>query len=104
MKIHPYGVIIAIAIFVGIYVAKKRAKLYGIQPQIFDSPLMLVPLVMGIAGGRLYHVIDYWNIYSKDLPSIFAVWQGGLGIFGAIVGMFAGFWFVAKRLGVQPLK
>lgn len=104
MKIHPYGVIIAIAILVGVLIAKKRAKLYGINPIIFDSPLMLLPLVLGVAGGRLYHVIDYWNVYSKDLPSIFAVWQGGLGIYGAIVGIFVGFWLVAKRLNIQPLK
>lgn len=104
MRIHPYGVIIALAIFIGVYIAKKRAKLYGIDAKILDSPSMLLPLLLGIVGGRIYHVIDYWEIYSKDLPSILAIWQGGLGILGALLGLFFGFWIAAKQLRVKPLK
>ena len=43
-------------------------------------------LIPGLIGARLYHVLDYWGYYSKNLNEIFFIWHGGLGILGAIIG------------------
>lgn len=96
VNLHLYGLIIALAVYIGYLIAQKRAHIYKINPKIFDDPLMLAPFILSIAGARLYHVIDYWAKYNKDPESIFFVQNGGLGIFGALFGAIAGFYLLAK--------
>ncbi|OGD89571.1 prolipoprotein diacylglyceryl transferase [Candidatus Curtissbacteria bacterium RIFCSPHIGHO2_02_FULL_40_17] len=96
IKFHLYGAIIAVAILVGWYLAKKRAHLFKIPQKIFDDPILLLPLFFSLVGARLYHVFDYWNYYSQNLISIIYVWGGGLGIWGGIAGAVFGFFLVAK--------
>ena len=47
-------------------------------------------IVGGIIGARLVHVADRWDLYSNDLGQIFAVWEGGIGLWGAILGGWLG--------------
>ena len=104
LTFYLYGAIFAFAIFAGWLVAKSRSHAYKIPKEIFDDPILLVPLVLGIAGARLYHVLDYWNIYKADLPSIFNLSGGGLGILGGLGGAFVGLWIVAKVKRINMLS
>lgn len=97
LTIHFYGLIIAIAIYLGWYLAKRRAHIYKIPQKIFDDPILLIPLALAIIGARLYHVIDLWSVYRANLISVFYIASGGLGIWGALVGVFIGFLIVAKK-------
>ena len=75
---HPYGLFIGIAIVVGWGVAEKiYPKINKVLPCLFISSFI---------GARLYHVIDMWEYYSLNLVKIIAVWNGGLGIWGGILG------------------
>ena len=47
-------------------------------------------IIGGIIGARFVHVIDRWDIYSDNLGQILSVWQGGIAIYGAIIGGFIG--------------
>lgn len=96
LTIHVYGLIIAISIYLGWLLAKKRANLYKIPRKLFEDPILIVPLILAVIIARIYHVVDYWDYYSGNLNQIFAVGNGGLGIFGALVGAFLGFWIIAK--------
>ena len=99
-----YGAIIAFAIFCGWYLAKKRAKIYKIPQKIFDDPVLLMPLFLSVAGARLYHVLDWWSYYGKNLADIVKIQNGGLGIWGGILGMLLGFLIVAKVKHLDLLK
>lgn len=105
LTFHIYGLIIAAAILIGWWLAKKRVHFYKIDPNLLDSPLILLPLILGIIGGRLYHVADFWSYYRNNPAQIFNISGGGLGIFGAIIGIFAGFWLFAriKKTKLLPL-
>src|SRR3990167_960576 len=95
-SIHFYGLIIVFAIFAGWYLAKNRARIYEIPQKIFDDPILLIPLVLSIAGARLYHVLDLWSYYGRNLADIIKIQNGGLGIWGGILGMILGFLIVVK--------
>ncbi|MDP2632767.1 MAG: prolipoprotein diacylglyceryl transferase [Candidatus Curtissbacteria bacterium] len=96
LTLHFYGLIIAISIYLGWLLAKRRAPFYKIPPSLLDEPILLIPLLFSIIGARLYHVMDYWDVYIQDLKSIIYISSGGLGIWGALAGAFIGFWIVAK--------
>ena len=104
VSIHLYGLIIAIAVYAGWHLAKKRAHSYKIPTKIFDDPILLIPLVLSIIGARFYHVADNWQIYSTDPVTILYIANGGLGIWGAILGLFLGFAIVARVRKIDLLS
>lgn len=73
---HIYGLIIGIAIVIGLNYFQKHS-------QLKYFPYFL--LFFAIIGARLYHVLDFWSYYSQNLWQIPATWNGGLGIYGAII-------------------
>lgn len=54
------------------------------QEQVYNTALWGV--LGGIVGARIVHVLDNWSIYGDDPLSIFAVWNGGIGLWGGILG------------------
>lgn len=87
--IHPYGLMISLAIVLAYSVIYLRRKLYGFSTDDLER-LFLCIVPLGIIGARTYHVFDKWGYYSQNLGEIIAIWNGGLGIYGAIIGGLAG--------------
>lgn len=96
ITIHVYGLILGIGILAGWMVARKRSSLYKIPAKLFEDPIILIPTATTILFARLYHVLDYREIYLKDPISVLFVQNGGLGIWGGIFGAIFGVWLVAK--------
>ncbi len=86
---HPYGLMIALGIIVGLAVAWWRKKVYGITENDLEN-LFILTVPLGIIGARIYHVLDKWSYYSQNLWQILAVWNGGLGIYGGVLGGLVG--------------
>lgn len=103
LKFHYYGLIIAIAVYLGLVIAQKRAKYYKIPEQLFSNPIIFVPLTLMLIGGRIYHVLDKWPTYSQNLISILYVYNGGLGIWGALIGFLAGIYIISKIKKIKYL-
>ncbi len=87
--IHLYGIVIALALAISFFVAYLRKEKYNLSTNDLENLFLLV-VPLGIIGARLYHVLDKWEYYSQNIPQIFAVWNGGLGIYGAVVGGVVG--------------
>ena len=82
--IYFYGVLIALGFALAILYCSKHAPDFGIKSDDFlDLMLWLTPL--SIVGARLYFVAFRWSEYATDLKQIFAVWEGGLAIYGGIL-------------------
>jgi len=86
LKIHWYGIMIALGLYAGIQVALREADRRGInRDQLMN--LALLAAVLGIIGGRLYYVVqNNPSFYVHHPAEIIAVWQGGMAFFGAIFG------------------
>jgi phosphatidylglycerol:prolipoprotein diacylglycerol transferase len=86
LKIHWYGIMIAIGLYAGIQVALRDSARRGIsRDQLLNTAL--VAAVLGIVGGRLYYVVQNNPSFFLHHPSqILAVWQGGMAFYGAIFG------------------
>jgi phosphatidylglycerol:prolipoprotein diacylglycerol transferase len=92
IPIYWYGIIVVTCILVGAYVASLEAKRKGEDPEHIWNGLILV-VIFGLIGARLYHVISSpeglmrgFDYYRQHPMEIVMIWQGGLGIFGAVAG------------------
>lgn len=94
MKFNLYGLLIGLAILLSIEVAKK-AKTRKITEEEIERTAWLV-VAGGILGARIYHVLDHIDYYLQNPGLILAVWQGGLGIWGAIWGGLLTVWVLKK--------
>ena len=80
---HLYGLIIGISIIIGLnYFEKHNRVVPKNKIGIFEFGLIF----FAILGARIYHVLDQWSFYSQNLSLIPQTWNGGLGIFGGILG------------------
>ena len=82
--IRSWGVMLAIAFVVGIIMAQRRAKRYGIEPG-FILDLSIIILVSSIVGARLAYVIDHLDFYLHNPSKIFGEWEGGLIFCGGLI-------------------
>ena len=101
IPIRAYGLIIACAILISVYWSARRYQKRGGDPDLFyDVALWAVPA--GIVGARVYHVITspdaYFGQGGKPLMA-FAIWNGGLGIWGAVAGGALAAWLLVRHRG-----
>ena len=79
-----YGIVIAIGMLIGLRVAMWRAKETGQKPDDYVD-IVLIGMLVGIIGARIYYVVFSWDAYKNDLMSIFNIREGGLAIYGGII-------------------
>ena len=72
-----YGIVIAIGMLIGLRVAMWRAKETGQKPDDYVD-IVLIGMLVGIIGARIYYVAFSWDAYKNDLMSIFNIREGGL--------------------------
>lgn len=90
-----YGIIIALAMFVGVTLLSKIGKKYGYEENdILDIAMVVLP--SAIIGARIYYVIFEWSYYSVHPEMIFAFRQGGLAIHGGVIGGLIGGYIICK--------
>jgi len=94
--IRWYGLIIGLAFFVGLALARREARRKGLGEEHVDN-IALWLLIAGIVGGRLLHVIDEWPRYVANLTAIFAIQEGGLAIYGGVGGRLVAAWIYTRR-------
>ena len=96
-----YGLIVVTAMSVGIWVALREAKRKGLSEYQFADAIPWV-FVGGLIGARLFHVIDHWpDEYSANPLRALYVWEGGLAIWGGVIGGLAALALFAWRRGLS---
>jgi phosphatidylglycerol:prolipoprotein diacylglycerol transferase len=84
LPLYWYGVAYAIGLAGAYAIMVRQARRFGEDPAIIGNGLIIVAIA-ALAGGRLYHVIDQWQLYSDDPLKIVLPPYSGLGIFGGFV-------------------
>ena len=102
VSIRFYGVIIAIGLMLAAFYGLRRSKQFGLkEDDILDGVFFIVPLA--ILCARLYYCAFQWEDYKNEPLSILYIWQGGLAIYGGVIGAAIGvvaFSFIKKvKLG-----
>ncbi|WP_425459816.1 prolipoprotein diacylglyceryl transferase [Homoserinimonas aerilata] len=103
INIHAYALCILIGIFAAAWLTNRRLTARGAEPWVVvDISLFAVPL--GIIGARIFHVLthpaDYFGPGTDPLAVLY-VWEGGIAIFGALIGGAVGAWIGCRITGVR---
>ena len=89
LNIHFYGVIIALGLMLAVVYACRRSSRFGLkEDDILDGVLWVTPFA--IACARLYYCIFSWDYYSANPVEILYIWEGGLAIYGGVIGAAVG--------------
>ena len=102
--IYWYGIIIAADFLLAVIYAMRRAPSFGLtEDNILDMLFVAVPLA--IVCARLYYCIFYWDLYRDNPIAILYVWEGGLAIYGGVIGAVIGvaIFCRVKKLPIGPL-
>jgi phosphatidylglycerol:prolipoprotein diacylglycerol transferase len=99
LHVYSYGLMVAIGIVAGLFVARRQAAREGIDPnKIIDITFYL--LVTALIGSRLLFVLMNFHEYAADPIRILKIWEGGLVFYGGLLPAVAiGIWYI-KRLGL----
>jgi phosphatidylglycerol:prolipoprotein diacylglycerol transferase len=94
--IYWYGIIVSLAFLTAVLLALKSSKKYRIDPDtILDMVLFAAPVA--IVFSRIYYVIFRWDQYKDNLVDIFKIRDGGLAIYGAVIGALLTVWLYTRK-------
>jgi prolipoprotein diacylglyceryl transferase len=100
---HLYGLSIAVGVLAAFWLANRRWVQAGGAPGEIERPAIW-GVVPGFLGGRLGYVLTHTGDFADNPLGVFAIWQGGLALYGGLtVGILTGLW-VARRRGLPVLR
>lgn len=83
---HLYGLIIGLSVVLSLTLIEQKVKRYHI-PEVMINNLCWWCLAVGVVCARAYHVMTDWSFYQTNLGRTWQVWNGGLSIIGAAIGV-----------------
>ncbi|WP_129839187.1 prolipoprotein diacylglyceryl transferase [Streptomyces sp. RFCAC02] len=102
LPLRGYALCIIIGVFLAIWLGGRRwVERGGRQGTVADIAVWAVP--SGLVGARVYHVVTDHQLYfgeGRDWVDAFKIWDGGIGIWGAIAGGALGVWVACRRRGI----
>ena len=100
LNIHLYGLAIGLGLILAVVYACRCSKEFGLkEDDILDGVLWITPFA--IICARIYYVAFSWKDYADNPMSVFAIWEGGIAIYGSVIGAVIGVIVLCK---VKKLK
>jgi prolipoprotein diacylglyceryltransferase len=94
-----YGLLLACGVLLAGWMARREFRRRRLDPDLaYSIAVWTVPF--GLVGARLYHVLTDWDAFwPHHLADVVKIWEGGLGIWGAVLGGMLGTWRTASPPG-----
>ena len=100
ISINLYGLIIACGLLLAVLYATRRCKQFGLKgDDLIDGVLFIVPFA--IICARLYYCIFQWDSYKDNPIEVLYIWNGGLAIYGGVIGAALGILVFSKAKKVN---
>ncbi len=97
-----YGVLILSGVLAAIALCIHEEKRLQLKDDtIIDLAFWAIPF--GIIGARIYYAIFNWQVFADDPLSVLRIWEGGIAIYGAVIGGLIGVLIFARRRRLNPL-
>ncbi len=80
-----YSLFFVLAIVAGVWLAQREARRKGLDMERVQS-LAVWAVIGGLVGARLFHVADRWELYADHPLRILNIWEGGLAVYGGLIG------------------
>lgn len=101
---HLYGLLIGLGLIAGMWVVTRQSLRFQINPKVLEDSLLWIA-IPAVIGARLYHLITDWALYTHaSLFQLIALWNGGLGYFGALIGGIVGIWIFSNTYKMTKSK
>ena len=98
-----YSVLIVTGILLSLILCSREEKRIGLpKDTVIDLALWVVPF--GIVGARLYYVLFSWPYFAGDPLSILYIWEGGLAIYGGVIGGLIAILIFARTKHLNPFR
>ena len=95
-SLYWYGIAYAVGIAAAFWAVTRQARIFGQDTRVIGNGIIVIA-VAALIGGRLYHVIDQWQLYANDLIKIILPPYSGLGAFGGVVTGGLAFMVLVRR-------
>lgn len=103
LKIYWYGIITALAFLVIIIGVLRKSERFGLnQDDLID--LILITTPVGIVCARIFYVLVNWNYYKDNLSETYRIWNGGLAIYGGVIGGIITIYLFCRIRKINTLK
>ncbi len=97
IPVYWYGICYAVGLTLAYFVITREARRKGLEAGLVADGMIIIAIA-ALIGGRLYHVIDRWDLYAGNLPAIFLPPYTGLGVFGGLItGTLAAGWYIRRK-------
>ena len=103
ITIKFYGLIIAFGFILAALFGGRKAYVWKMSLDHMVD-VLIYGIIGAVIGARLYYVVFQWDYYKNHLSSIFRIWEGGLAIYGGIIGGIIAAYFVCRKTGLPFLK
>ena len=95
LKVYYYGILIGIGLLLGISYCCKRSREFGLtEDHVLDGMILVLPIA--ILCARAYYCIFAWEEFADDPISVLYIWNGGIAIYGGVLGAIFGMWIFSK--------
>ena len=89
LTIHYYGLVIAVGLMLAVVYACRRSRQFGLkEDDVLDGVLWITPF--SIVCARIYYCAFSWQQYAADPVSVLYIWEGGIAIYGGVLGAVIG--------------
>ena len=102
-SIDVFGFMIGAAIRIGFMIAAYETTITRQNPEDYLD-MGIIGVIMGIAGARIYYVVFSWDMYKDNLLDIFNLREGGLAIYGGVIGAVVAVFILARVKHLSPFQ